>query len=60
MSNRRKADLDAKVLAVLECTAGKLGPIVGDDFVWDTKPVDDGFDELDHEFLVDLDHRGCF
>jgi hypothetical protein len=33
MSNRHVVDLDDKVLAVpLECTAGKLGPVVSDDF----------------------------
>jgi hypothetical protein len=53
--------LDAKILTVsLECTAGELGPIVGDDPVKDPKPTDDGLDELDCELFVDLDHRDSF
>jgi hypothetical protein len=61
MSNRRIADLDAKVLIVaLECTTGKQGPVVSDDSIRDRKPIDDGLDELDCRLLVDFDHRGRF
>jgi hypothetical protein len=57
MSNGHIADLDAKILVVsLKCTAGELGPIIGDDSVRDPKPTDDGLDELDYGLL----HRGCF
>jgi hypothetical protein len=53
MSNRCIADLNAKILIVsLKCATGELGPIVGDDLVRDSKPADDGLDELDH--------KGCF
>jgi hypothetical protein len=61
MSNRRVVDLDDKVLAVpLECTTGKLGPVVSDDFVRDPKPTDDGLYKLDCGLLVDFDHWGRF
>jgi hypothetical protein len=61
MSNGHIADFDAKILTVsLECTAGELGPIVGNDPIRDPKPVDNRLDELDCGLLVDLDHRGCF
>jgi hypothetical protein len=61
MSNRRIADLDAKILTVsLERAAGELGPVVGDDPIWDPKLTDDGLDELDCGLLVDLDHMDCF
>jgi hypothetical protein len=61
MSNVRIADLDAKILTVsLKRVAGELGPVVGDDPVWDPKPTHDGLDKLDCELLVDLNHRGCF
>jgi hypothetical protein len=61
MSNRCIADLDAKVLTVsLKCPAGKLGPIVSDDSVWDPKPIDDRLDELDDRLFIDFDHRGRF
>jgi hypothetical protein len=61
MSNRRIADLDAKVLIVaLECTTGKQGPVVSDDSILDCKPIDNGLDELDCRLLVDFDHRGRF
>jgi hypothetical protein len=61
MSNRRIADSDAKIFTVsLECAAGELGPIVGDDPIWDPKLVEDGLDKLDCGLLVHLDHRGCF
>jgi hypothetical protein len=61
VSNGCIANLDAKILTVsLERVVGELGPIVGDDPVWDPKPTDDGLDELDCGLLVDLDHRGCF
>jgi hypothetical protein len=53
--------LDAKILIVsLEHAAGELGPVVGDDPVQDSKPIDDGLDELECGLLFDLDHRGCF
>jgi hypothetical protein len=61
MSNRRIADLDAKILTVsLEHATGELGPIVGDDPIQDPKPTDNGLDELDYGLLVDLGHRWCF
>jgi hypothetical protein len=61
MSNGRITDLDARILTIsLERDAGELEPIVGDDHVWDPKPIDGGLDELDCGLLVDLDHRGCF
>jgi hypothetical protein len=42
MCNRCVANLDAEVLAVfLKRVAGELGPIVGDDLVWDPEPADD-------------------
>jgi hypothetical protein len=47
MSNRRIANLDAMIFAVpLEGTASKLGPIVGDDPVWDPKSIYHGLDEF--------------
>jgi hypothetical protein len=61
MSNRRIADLDAKILTIsLEHTTGELGPVVGDDPVQDPKSADDGLDKLDCGLLVDLDHMGSF
>jgi hypothetical protein len=58
MSNGHRADLDASILTVsLECTVGVLGPIVGDDPVWDPKHTDN---ELDCGLLVDLEHMSCF
>jgi hypothetical protein len=61
MSNRCIADLDANVLAVpLKCAAGKLGPVVGDDPIRDSKSTDDGLDKLDCGLLVDLDHKDRF
>jgi hypothetical protein len=61
MSNRRIANLNAKVLAVpLEGPASKLGPIVGDDSVWDPKSVNDGLDELYYGLFIDLDYWSCF
>jgi hypothetical protein len=61
MSNRRIADLNAKILTVsFERAAGELGPIVGDDPVQDPQPADDGLDDLDYGLLVDLDHKSCF
>jgi hypothetical protein len=60
MSNRCIANLDAKIFAVpLEGTASKLGPIVGDDPVWDPKSVYNGLDEF-HCGLLDVDDWGCF
>jgi hypothetical protein len=42
MHNRCIADLDAEVLIVfLKHSACELGPIVGDDPIWDLKPADD-------------------
>jgi hypothetical protein len=59
MSNRCIAYLNAKILAVsMECTTGKLGPVVSDDSFRDLKPADNGLDKLDCRLLVDLDHRG--
>jgi hypothetical protein len=61
VSNRRIANLDAKIFAVsLEGTAGKLGPVVSGDPIWDHKPIDHGFDKLQCGLFVDLDHRGPF
>jgi hypothetical protein len=61
VSNRRIADLDAKVLIVpLERAAGELGTIVSDNSIWESKPIDDGLDELDCRLLIDLDHWGRF
>jgi hypothetical protein len=61
MSNRRVANLDAKIFTVpLEGTTSKLGPIVCDDPVWDLKSAYDGLDELYYGLLVDYDHFGCF
>jgi hypothetical protein len=61
MGNRRIADLYAQIFAVpLEGVTSKLGPIVGDDPVRDSKSAYDGLDELDCGLLVDVDHRGCF
>jgi hypothetical protein len=61
MSNRRIADLDARIPTVsLERAAGELGPVVGDDPVWDPKLADNGLGELDCRLLIDLEHRGCF
>jgi hypothetical protein len=61
MSWRGIANLDAKIFAVpLEGTTSKLGPIVGDDPVWDLESAYDGLDELHCRLLVDFDHWGCF
>jgi hypothetical protein len=61
MSNRCIANLDAKIFAVpLEGTASKLGPIVGDDPVWDPKSAYDGLDESHYGLLVDVDNWGYF
>jgi hypothetical protein len=47
MSWRGVANLNAKIFAVpLEGTTSKLGPIVGDDSVWDLESIYDGLDEL--------------
>jgi hypothetical protein len=47
MSWRGIANLDAKNFAVpLEGTTSKLGPIVGDDSVWDPESVYDGLNEF--------------
>jgi hypothetical protein len=60
VSNKRIADLDAKVFAIpLEGTAGKLGHISYDP-VWDPEPAYDRIDELDSQLVVDLDNRGRF
>jgi hypothetical protein len=57
MSNRGVENLDVKIFAVpLEGTASKLGPIVGDDPVWDPKFTYDGLDEFHCGLLVDFDH----
>jgi hypothetical protein len=61
VSNRSITNFYANIFTILlECTAGKLGPVISDDPVQDPKPTDDGLDELDYRLLVDLDHRGCF
>jgi hypothetical protein len=61
MSNKGIANLDAKIFAVpLEGTASKLGPIIGDDPIWDPKSAYDGLDEFHYGLLVDFDHWGCF
>jgi hypothetical protein len=61
MSNRGIANLDAKIFAVrLEGTASKMGPIVSDDPVWDTKYAYDGLDKFHCRLLIDFDHWGCF
>jgi hypothetical protein len=61
MSNRCIANLGAKIFAVpFEGTASKLGPIIGDDPVWDPKSAYDGLDEFHYGLRVDLDHWGCF
>jgi hypothetical protein len=47
MSWRGVENLDAQIIAVpLEGTTSKLGPIVGDDPVWDPESAYDGLDEL--------------
>jgi hypothetical protein len=61
MSNRGIANLDVEIFVVpLEGTTSKLGPIVGDDPVWDPKSAYDGLDEFHCGLLVDFDHWGCF
>jgi hypothetical protein len=61
MSNRCIANLDVKIFAVpLKGTASKLGPIVGDDPIWNPKSAYDGFDEFHYGLLVDFNHWGCF
>jgi hypothetical protein len=41
VSNKRIADLDAKVLIVpLERAASELGTIVSDNSIWESKPID--------------------
>jgi hypothetical protein len=61
VSWRGIANLDAKIFTIpLEGTTSKLGPIVGDDHVWDPESAYDGLDELHCELLVDFDHWGCF
>jgi hypothetical protein len=57
MSNSGIANLDVKIFAIpLEGTASKLGPIVGDDHVWNPKSAYDGLDEFHCGLLVDFDH----
>jgi hypothetical protein len=47
MSWRGVANLDAQIFTVpLEGTTSKLGPIVGDDPVWEPESAYDGLDEL--------------
>jgi hypothetical protein len=47
MSNRRIANLDAKVFTVpLKSTTSKLGPVVSYDFVQDQKLADERLDKL--------------
>jgi hypothetical protein len=47
MSWRGVANLDAQIFAVpLEGTTSKLGPIVGDDLVWDHESTYDRLYEL--------------
>jgi hypothetical protein len=61
MSNRGVANLDAKIFTVpLEGTTSKLGPIVGDDPIWDLKSTYDGLDKFHSGLLVDVDHLDCF
>jgi hypothetical protein len=61
MSNRGVANLNVKIFALpLEGTASKLGPIVADDHVWDTKSVYDELDEFHCELFINFDHWGCF
>jgi hypothetical protein len=61
VSNGGIADFYAKIFTIpLECVAGELGPVVSDDPVRYTKPVDDGLDKLICGLLIDLDHRGHF
>jgi hypothetical protein len=61
MSWRGIANLDATIFAVpLEGTTSKLGPIVGDDPVWDPESAYDGLDELHCGLLVNFVHWGCF
>jgi hypothetical protein len=61
VSNESIANFYTKIFTLLlECTAGELRPIVKDDPIWVLKPADDGLDELDCRFLVDLDHRDRF
>jgi hypothetical protein len=61
MSNRGIANLDAKIFIVpLEGTASKLGPIIGDDLIWDPKSAYDELDEFHHGLLVDFDYTDCF
>jgi hypothetical protein len=61
MSNIGIANLDVKIFAVpLEGTASKLGPIIGDDPIWDPKSAYDGRDEFQYGLLVDFDHWGYF
>jgi hypothetical protein len=56
MSNRGIANLDAKIFTVpLESTTSKLGPIAGDDFVWDPKSTYNGLVEFHYGLLVDFD-----
>jgi hypothetical protein len=57
MSNRCIANLDVKTFVVpLEGTASKLGPIVGDDPIWNPKSAYDRFDEFHCGLLVDFNH----
>jgi hypothetical protein len=61
MSNRCVANLDAKIFTVpLEGIASKLGPIVGDDPIWDPKSAYDGLYEFHRGLLGDFDHWGYF
>jgi hypothetical protein len=47
MSWRGIANLECQIFAApLEGTTSKLGPIVGDDLVWDPEYMYDGLDEL--------------
>jgi hypothetical protein len=61
VSNGCIANFYAKIFTVpLEYAAGELGPIVSDDPVRDTKPANNGLNELDCILLVDLYHMGHF
>jgi hypothetical protein len=61
MSNRCIANLDAKIFTVaLEGTASKLGPIIGDDPIWDRESTYVGRDEFHCGLLVIFDQWGCF
>jgi hypothetical protein len=59
MSHRRKAELGANALAILqEESTCKLGPVVRNDTAWDPEFADDRLEEGNSSILGDANHQG--